>query len=70
VADTHDAISLVLAVDKHRIAGIAVIVLGAIVAIYGVLRAFKRVSGAALIALAGVAVAIVGVLVFTHTIHG
>ncbi len=70
MADTHDAISLVLAVDKHRIAGIAVIVLGAIVAIYGVLRAFKRVSGAALIALAGVAVAIVGVLVFTHTIHG
>lgn len=38
-------------------------------ALYGVLQAFKRVSGAALIGLVGVAIAVVGVLVYTHTIH-
>ena len=59
---------LLLAVDKHHIAGIVVVVLGALVALYGVLRAIKRVSGAALIAFFGLAVVVVGLLVFTHTI--
>jgi hypothetical protein len=69
MARTHYLFSLLFAIDKHRIAGIAVIAAGAVVALYGVFRAFKRVSGAALIALVGVAVAVVGVLVYTHTVH-
>jgi len=69
MARAHYLFSLLFAIDKHRIAGIAVIAVGAIVALYGVLRAFKRVSGAALIGLVGVAVAVIGVLVYTHTIH-
>jgi hypothetical membrane protein len=70
MARFHDPMSLLFAIDKHRVAGIVVIVIGALVATYGVLRALKRVSGAALIALSGVAIAVVGVLVSTHTIHG
>jgi uncharacterized membrane protein YidH (DUF202 family) len=34
------------------------------------MRALKRDTGAALIALLGVVVAVVGALVFTQTIHG
>ena len=70
MAGTYYPLSLLFAVDKHHVVGIVVIAVGAIMLIYGVLRALRRVSGAALIALTGVAVAVVGVLVFTHTIHG
>jgi len=59
-----------MTVNKHQIAGIVVIVVGAIVAVFGALRAMRRTSGAALISLAGVAVAVIGILVFTRTIHG
>jgi hypothetical protein len=69
MARTHYAMALLIAIDKHHIGGIAVIAVGGIVAIYGGLRALRRVSGAALIALAGVAIAVIGVLVYTHTIH-
>ncbi len=61
---------MLLAVDKHKIAGIAVIVVGAIVAVLGIVRAVRRESGAVLVALAGAAVAVIGVLLFSHTIHG
>lgn len=63
-------VSVLIAIDGHHVAGIVVAVVGGLVAIYGVLRGIKRVSGAALIALFGVAVAVVGVLVFTQTIKG
>jgi uncharacterized protein YjeT (DUF2065 family) len=66
---TRHLVSVLFAIDKHHLAGIAVIVVGALVAGFGGFRALKRVSGAALISLAGVAAVVVGVLVYTHTIH-
>jgi len=62
-------VPILASVDKHKIAGIAVIVVGALVAGFGLFRGLKRVSGAALVALAGVAIVVVGVLTYTHTIH-
>lgn len=62
-------VPILLSVDKHKIAGIAVIVVGAAVAGFGLFRGLKRVSGAALVALAGVAIVVVGVLTYNHTIH-
>jgi hypothetical protein len=43
---------------------------GALIAVFGAVRAAQRLSGAALVALAGVVVLVIGILVFTHTIHG
>jgi hypothetical protein len=64
-----DVAGLILAVDKHKIAGIAAMVVGAVVLLFGVLRTTKRLSGAALVLLAGAVIVIIGVLVATHTIH-
>lgn len=63
-------LALLLSVGKHKIAGIVVIVVGAIIAVFGVVRALRRLSGAALVALAGVVILVIGILLFTHTIHG
>jgi len=60
---------LFLAVDKHHVAGIAVIVVGAAVALLGAFRVARRLSGAMLVLVAGLAVAVIGILVYTHTIH-
>lgn len=60
---------LLLAISKHEVAGIAVLVVGVIIALYGVFRVVQRLSGAALVLAAGVAVAVVGALVYTRTIH-
>jgi len=69
MATTHTLVLVILAVDKHHIAGIAVVVVGAALAVFGALRALRRASGAALIALAGIAIVVIGVLTYTHTIH-
>ena len=61
--------SMLLSVDKHKITGIVVIVVGALIAIFGAVRAMQRLSGAALIAVAGVVIVVIGILVFSHTIH-
>ena len=66
----HGELLVMMTVNKHKIAGIVVIVVGAVVAVFGALQAMRRTSGAALISLAGVAVAVIGILVFTRTIHG
>ncbi len=60
---------LLLAINKHEVAGIAVLVVGVIIALYGVFRVVQRLSGAALVLAAGVVVAVVGALVYTRTIH-
>jgi hypothetical protein len=65
-----DVVSVILAVDKHRIAGIAAIVVGVVIIALGALRAVRRLTGAALVLLAGAVVVGLGVLVSTHTIHG
>ena len=61
---------MLLSISKHKIAGIVVIVVGAIIAVFGLVRAMQRLSGAALITLAGVVILVIGILLFTHTIHG
>jgi hypothetical protein len=60
---------LLLTVDKHHVAGLVVLVVGAAIAVFGAVRVVQRLSGAALILTAGIAVAVIGILVFTHTIH-
>jgi Na+-driven multidrug efflux pump len=62
-------LATVATVSKHLIAGIVVIVVGALVALFGFLRAARRESGAMLVTAVGIVVVIVGVLVVTHTIR-
>jgi hypothetical protein len=62
--------SVVFAVDKHRIAGIIVIVVGAAIVVFGVVRLVRRLTGAGLVLLAGAIVLALGILIDTHTIHG
>jgi len=62
--------SVVFAVDKHRVAGIIVIVVGAAIVVFGVLRLVRRLTGAALVLLAGAIIVALGILIDTHTIHG
>lgn len=65
-----DVFALVTAaVAKHKVAGIAGIVLGAVIALFGVVRAVQRLTGAALTLLIGVVIVVLGVLVYTHTIY-
>jgi hypothetical protein len=59
----------VLAVDKHHIIGIAGMVVGVALAGFGVFRIARRLSGAALIVAAGITVAVIAALVYTHTIR-
>jgi hypothetical protein len=60
---------VMLAVSKHLIAGIVVIVVGALIGLFGAVRAVQRMSGAALTILAGLVIVVIGILVVTHTIH-
>ncbi len=60
---------IMLAVSKHKVAGIAGIVVGALVTLFGVIRAAQRLTGAALALLLGVVIVVLGVLVYTHTIY-
>jgi uncharacterized membrane protein len=60
---------LLLAVDAHRIAGIVVLVAGIALALFGAWRIVQRLSGAALVVAAGLAIAVIGILVYTHTFH-
>jgi len=66
----HDPTLILFAVNKHKVAGVIVIVAGAILAVFGGFRAMRRASGAALVGLAGIAVVVIGILVFTRTIRG
>lgn len=61
--------ALLLAINKHHVAGIVVLVVGVLIVVYGAFRVVQRLSGAALVVAAGVAVAVIGALVYTRTIH-
>jgi len=65
-----DLLALVTAaVAKHKVAGIAGIVVGAVILLFGVVRSVQRLTGAALTLLIGVVIVVLGVLVYTHTIY-
>ena len=58
-----------LALDKHKIGGIVAIVVGAVVALFGLFRVVQRLSGAAIYLGIGIVIVVLGVLTYTHTIH-
>lgn len=58
-----------VAVSKHEVGGIIAIVVGGLLAVFGLFRAAQRLSGSALWVLAGVVIVVLGVLVLTRTIH-
>ncbi|MGH9043526.1 MAG: hypothetical protein ACRDVP_01575 [Acidimicrobiales bacterium] len=64
-----DPLPVVATLGKHEIAGIVVIVVGALIALVGVVRGLQRLSGAALVVLVGIVILVIGALVYTRTIH-
>lgn len=57
-----------LGVDKHHVAGIVAIVIGAVLVLLGLARVFGRMAIGAVVPLIGLVIVIVGVLLFTRTI--
>lgn len=64
----HSALLTIAAVSKHLIAGIVLIVVGALVALFGLVQGTRRASGAALVGGGGIIVIVIGVLLVTRTI--
>jgi uncharacterized membrane protein len=56
------------AVNKHRIAGIVVLVIGAVLVIFGGVRFLSKIATAPLIPLIGLAVIVIGILLFARVI--
>ena len=67
----HDLVgagSVLATLSKHRIAGIVGIALGAVLVIFGGLRTLSKVATAPLVPLLGVAVIVLGVLLFARVL--
>jgi uncharacterized membrane protein YiaA len=60
--------TLFVAISKHEVGGIIAIVVGALLAIFGLFRAAQRLSGSALYLLGGVVIVVIGVLLITRAI--
>jgi hypothetical protein len=61
---------LILAMSKHQASGIAAMAVGAIVVLVGGVRVLGKAAGAILVPLAGVALVVIGVLLYTRVIKG
>jgi hypothetical protein len=63
------SLAVVLAhIDKHHVAGIVAIVIGALLAIVGGIRLATRATRAALAPVAGIVILLLGVLVYVRAI--
>lgn len=55
-------------ISKHHIGGIVAIVIGALILVFGGARMMAKVATAPLIPLLGIAVVVLGILIFTRVI--
>jgi hypothetical protein len=58
----------IYAMTKHKIGGIVAIIIGAVLLVVGALRVMRRMAGAMVLALIGVAIVIIGILLYAHVI--
>lgn len=54
--------------SKHRIGGLVAIVIGALVVIFGGIRMMSKVATAPLVPLLGIAVVVLGIMLFARVI--